>query len=166
MKRRIFAPGTWRTHRSRVRTAIRVLARAGVSDPFPVTKETMEVLYGVLKAAHYRSAAGYVSALRVEAFLRGFPTEPEVSEWCRRLARAAARGRGQPKHSEPVTAEILEKIVAVCEEEAAAVAADGRLVDLGKRKRGKRHRQQGRPKQHRTADRPATQDEQQSNHKK
>ena len=51
-------------------------------------------LHGVLKAARYRSASGYVAALRVEAFLRGYPADLELVEWCRRLARAVARGRG------------------------------------------------------------------------
>ena len=35
MKRRIFAPGTWRTHRSRVRTATRVLKQLGAQQVRP-----------------------------------------------------------------------------------------------------------------------------------
>ena len=129
VKRRIFAPGTWRTHRSRVRTAFRLLQSAGVAPIFPLTLRALETLFGVLKAARYRSAAGYVSAMRVEAFLRGFPADPDLGEWCRRLARATARGRGDNKHSEPVTAEILERIVAVCEAEVAAAASPAAVED-------------------------------------
>ena len=111
LKRRIFAPGSWKTHRSRVRTSLRILAKAGITNPFPLDVRAAEILFGVLKAARYRSAATYVNAVRVEAFLRGFPADVELLEWCRRLSRAAARGRGQPKHSEPITADLLEKLV-------------------------------------------------------
>jgi len=118
LKRRIFAPGSWKTHRSRVRTSVRILAKAGIVSPFPLNVGAAEILFGVLKAARYRSAATYVNAVRVEAFLRGFPADVELLEWCRRLSRAAARGRGQPKHSEPITADLLERLVDACLEEA------------------------------------------------
>ena len=129
LKRRIFAPGSWRTHRSRVRTSLRVLAKAGHPDPFPLSIRAAEVLFGVLKAAKYRSAATYVNAVRVEAFLRGFPADPELLEWCRRLSRAAARGRGQPKHSEPITAQLLERLVEVCLEEVRAATSEAEAAD-------------------------------------
>ena len=74
-----------------MRTALRLLRRAGVTPVFPLTLRSLETLFGVLKAARYRSAAGYVASLRVEAFLKGYPADPELGEWCRRLARATAR---------------------------------------------------------------------------
>ena len=101
-----------------MRTSLRILAKAGITNPFPLDVRAAEILFGVLKAARYRSAATYVNAVRVEAFLRGFPADVELLEWCRRLSRAAARGRGQPKHSEPITADLLEKLIDVCLEEA------------------------------------------------
>ena len=81
LKRRIFAPGTWRTHRSRVRTARRVLAKAGVPDPFPVTKEIMEVLYGVLKEKWtFVSSLYFASAACSTGGLQG-PTPDEAGVW-------------------------------------------------------------------------------------
>ena len=70
LRGRIHAFGTKRSRSSRLKLAVGLLKARGL-EAFPLTKDAMELVYAFLVAAKYRSAALYVSALRVENTLRG-----------------------------------------------------------------------------------------------
>ena len=109
IRQRIHAARSVKCYTSRLRLALRILGLRGIA-PFPLSRDSVELLYGVLKAAHYRTAHLYVSALRVESTLRGVPVPLAVAEYARHLRRAACRGQGGPKHSEPMTADLLLRL--------------------------------------------------------
>ena len=111
LRRRIHAFRTIRSRGSRLKLALEILRLRGL-QPFPLTREAMEVMMAVLVEAKYRSAQMYVSALRVENPLRGHLLEQSAAECCSHLRRASARGLGDPKHSEPLTEDVLLKLEA------------------------------------------------------
>ena len=95
---------------SRLHLALAVLKRRGVT-PSPLQRDTMELVYGILSAAHYRSAAAYVSALRASNALQGHSVDPAAAEYCKFLRRASVRDLGSPKHSEALSDAHLLRLV-------------------------------------------------------
>ena len=71
--------GSRRTRDSRLKLALGLLKARSV-ETFPLTKEAMELVYAILVYAKYRSAALYVSALRVEDTFRGHVLDQAAAE--------------------------------------------------------------------------------------
>ena len=97
LRQRIHGARTRNVFRSRLKLAEHICRQRGV-QPYPITAAAVEVVLATLRAAGYRSAPAYVSALVVQDLLKfGRVLQPGVVDYRKMLCRATRRDIGGPK---------------------------------------------------------------------
>lgn len=92
----IYAKTSKKSVEQRLRTWDSVARAAGHMDAFHLSPQLVQDVSAALKAAGYRSIAGYISAAHVQHVTMGHDTSELLALTLRQAKRAATRGQGPP----------------------------------------------------------------------
>ena len=100
------AASAWQSITSRLATAKVLLAQWDLT-PIPISADVVLALGASLKAGGYRSAALYLSAVKVHSERHGFITSNVVERLIKDAVRSCERGQGAPKQAAALPLERL-----------------------------------------------------------
>ena len=105
-----YAPNTWASHASEVKLYENVCKRCRL-EPYPVTITTMKHFSALLKAAQYKAAGQYFTAILREHNLRMHPALDQMTlDYKRKLLLSCKRDIGDEHRMEPIDVVMLMKM--------------------------------------------------------
>ena len=108
VRQKFFAKNVEATKASKLALAEDLAARAGVTPLYPLSEDALLAVAAALDAASFRSAAGYLSELRLRHIELDFAVSPCLARTFKKVCDAVSRGIGPPAKAPEVQLKYID----------------------------------------------------------